>query len=157
MPAARRIREMLDARGIRYEIIPHKPAHTAQTLAEAEHVPSIEHAKSVVVRVGDRLALFVIPACYDLDFGAVADQLGEAVALAEESEFADRFPDCQLGAIPPLGSLYGLETYVDETLAREPVITFPAGVFRESIRMSYADFEQLIHPTVGRYHEERPQ
>lgn len=154
MPVARRIREMLAAGEIAFESIPHKPAHTAQTLAEAEHVSGHEHAKSVILRAGDEMAMFVLPASRNLDLDAAARALGREARLAEESEFADRFPDCELGAIPPFGNLYGMRTFVDSELAKGEKIAFPAGSFRESLRIAYADYARLADPVLGTFHRE---
>jgi Ala-tRNA(Pro) deacylase len=154
MPVARRIKEILSMEGVAYESIPHKPAHTAQTLAEAEHVSGHEHAKSVIVRTGDELVMFVLPACYNLDVPAVRQLLGEDAQLADEPEFAGRFPDCEVGAIPPFGNLYNLRTFVDTALADDEKITFPAGSFRESLRIPYADFARLVKHETGTFRRE---
>jgi Ala-tRNA(Pro) deacylase len=68
--------------------------------------------------------------------------------LASESEFRDLFPDCELGAMPPFGNLYGLPVYVAASLAAEPQITFNAGSHTEIMQMAYADYEALVQPTV---------
>ena len=156
MPVARRIKEMLAAQGIAFESIPHKPAHTAQTLAEAEHVSGHEHAKSVILRAGDELVMFVLPACYNLDIEAAGQALGKDARLADEPEFAGRFPDCELGAIPPFGNLYEMRTFVDAELAQGEKIAFPAGSFRESLRIAYADYARLVDPVVGTFRRDNP-
>ena len=156
MPVARRIKEMLTDEGIAFESIPHKPAHTAQTLAEAEHVSGHEHAKSVILRAGDELVMFVLPACHTLDLGAAEKALGRDARLADEPEFAGRFPDCEVGAIPPFGNLYAMRTFVDSALAKDEKITFPAGSFRESLRIAYEDYARLVDPEVGAFRRNAP-
>lgn len=154
MPVARRIKEMFAEKGIAFESIAHKPAHTAQTLAEAEHVSGHEHAKSVILWAGGELVMFVLPACYNLDLEAAERVLGQDVRLAEEPEFAGRFPDCEVGAIPPFGNLYSMRTFVDSALAKDEKITFPAGAFRESLRIAYADYARLVAPEVATFRRE---
>jgi Ala-tRNA(Pro) deacylase len=68
--------------------------------------------------------------------------------LSSVDEFIARFPDCELGAMPPFGNLYGLPVYVAQSLADEPEIAFNAGTHREVIKMSYADFANLVEPRV---------
>ena len=154
MPVARRIKEMLAERGIAFESIPHKPAHTAQTLAEAEHVSGHEHAKSVILRAGDELVMFVLPACYNLDLDAAEGILGQETKLAEEAEFAGRFPDCELGAIPPFGNLYNIPVYVAKALSEDEEIVFNAGTHTDVIKMSYEDLERLVKPVVADFSEQ---
>ncbi|RYZ70262.1 MAG: YbaK/EbsC family protein, partial [Lysobacteraceae bacterium] len=71
---------------------------------------------------------------------------GATVELAEESEIRDAFPDCELGAMPPFGHLYGMPVYVDSRLARQPEIVFNAGSHTDAVRMPYAEFERLAEP-----------
>ncbi|MGA2192837.1 MAG: YbaK/EbsC family protein, partial [Nitrospirota bacterium] len=70
-----------------------------------------------------------------------------------EDEFKNLFPDCEPGAMPPFGNLYGIPVYVDRSLAEDKNIVFNAGTYYEAVRMSYSDFERLVRPSylqVGR-------
>jgi Ala-tRNA(Pro) deacylase len=91
----------------------------------------------------------VLPASYQVDLAAIKKATGVRVAeLATEQEFAQHFPDCETGAMPPFGNLYGIPVYVDETLADDEEIAFNAGSHYELIRLSYKDFEKLVKPLV---------
>jgi Ala-tRNA(Pro) deacylase len=149
MPA-RQIKELLDRHGIRYITISHSPAYTAQEIAALAHVPGRHLAKTVIVKVDGDLAMAVLPATRKINFELLREITGsDQVELAHESEFADRFPGCELGAMPPLGNLYGLRVYVAKALAEQDVIAFNAGTHTELVQMRYNDFEQLVAPLVA--------
>ncbi len=145
----RKIREFLDSHHIRYFIISHSPAYTAQEIAAAAHVPGKELAKTVMVIIEGKLAMAVLPASNKLDFDKLKEAAGtRSVELAAEEDFADMFPGCEVGAMPPFGNLYGMKTYVAEELAGDEEIVFNAGNHNELLRLSYADFERLVKPLV---------
>ncbi len=148
MPAAK-VKAYLDSRGIRYESLPHAVAYTAPEVAESTHVPGRDFAKTVIVMIEDEMAMVVLPASRRVLLHELRELLESShVRLASEAEFRDRFPDCELGAMPPLGNLYGMKTYVSGLLADEKEIAFNAGTHTEALRMSYADFERLVQPVV---------
>jgi Ala-tRNA(Pro) deacylase len=148
MPA-RKLQAFLDENGIKYVFVKHSPAFTAQEIAASAHIPGKELAKTVVVKLDDDLALAVLPASYRVDFELLKATSGARnVGLADEGEFRDRFPGCELGAMPPLGNLYGMDTYVADALAEDEEIAFNAGSHTELVRMGYADFERLVRPKV---------
>lgn len=145
--ATRRIREFLDGGDAEYVIISHSPAYTAQEVAESAHIPGRDVAKTVVVEIDGRLALAVVPATRHVDLYRLCAAAGaEEVRLADESDFADRFEGCQLGAVPPFGNLFGMETYVDRSLARERYIAFSAGSHTELIATRFGDYRRLARP-----------
>ena len=145
------LREFLDSRGVKYLTIRHSLAYTAQEIAASAHVSGKEMAKTLVVKIDGRMALVVLPASEKVDLHQVRDETGARnVELATEAEFGSRFPECELGAMPPFGNLYGMETWVTESLTRDHEIAFNAGTHTEVIRMSYADFERLASPKVIR-------
>lgn len=144
-----KLKTFLDEREVRYVTISHSRAYTAQEVAASAHIPGREMAKTVMVRVDGTMAMAVLPAPYQVDLGHLRDVLGaERVELATEEEFQDLFPSCELGAMPPFGTLYGMPTYVAEALAEDDEIAFNAGTHTELIRMRYDDFERLAEPTV---------
>ncbi len=146
-----KIREFLDSHHIRYFIISHSPAYTAQEIAASAHIPGKELAKTVMVTIDGKLAMAVLPASHKLDFGKFREAIGtKAIELAAEVDFADMFPGCEVGAMPPFGILYGMKTYVAEKLADDNEIVFNAGNHKELLRLSYADFERLVEPEVVR-------
>lgn len=148
MPA-NTVRAFLDSRGVKYVTIRHSPAFTAAEVAASAHVAGRDFAKTVMVWIGGHLAMVVLPASRRIVLHDLRELLESPEArLATEAEFRDDFPDCELGAMPPFGNLYGLPVFVAASLAVEPEIAFNAGSHTEIIKMAYADFEQLVKPTV---------
>ncbi|MBI1367564.1 MAG: deacylase [Planctomycetes bacterium] len=143
------LKSFLDQHNIKYVTISHSPAYTAQQVAARAHVCGRELAKTVVIKVDGRMAMVVLPAPMRIDFELLRQATGaEHLALADESEFAERFPNCEVGAMPPFGNLYGLPVYVAASLTDDTEIVFNAGSHTELIRMYYADFERLVEPRV---------
>jgi Ala-tRNA(Pro) deacylase len=144
-----RLKEFLDREGVKYVSILHSTAYTAQEVAQTAHIPGDEMAKCVMIKVDGKMAMAVLPASCQVDFGLLREAIGaDHVTLAHERDFADLFPQCELGAMPPFGNLYGLPVYVAQKLAQDEVIAFNAGTHRELIRLGYADFDRLVKPTV---------
>jgi Ala-tRNA(Pro) deacylase len=145
----RPLQEFLARQNVKYATITHSPAYTAQEMAASAHIPGKEVAKSVVVKLDGTLAMAVLPASYQVDFVRMKDAAGaHAVELAREEEFKDRFPACEVGAIPPFGNLYGLPVFVDERLAEDEEIACKAGTHSELMRLAYRDFARIVQPTV---------
>jgi Ala-tRNA(Pro) deacylase len=145
--ATANLTELLDREGIRYITIQHSRAYTAQEVAAAAHVSGKEMAKTVVTKIDGKPALVVLPAGEKVNFDSLRANTGaHDVELATEQEFATLFPGCELGAMPPFGNLYGLDTYVTQSLADDEEIAFNAGTHTELIRMPYRDFERVVHP-----------
>jgi Ala-tRNA(Pro) deacylase len=151
MSVSQRLRDLLDQSGVKYTVVTHSPAYTAQGTAQSLHTRGREVAKVVMVRHAGQLALAVLPAQARVDLERLGAAVHEEVVLASESEFAAAFPDCELGAMPPFGRLYGLTTWVDESLTRDLEITFNAGTHSEAIRMSFEDYRRLEVPSVSRF------
>src|SRR5215204_4939351 len=142
-----RLTELLDREGIKYVTIQHSRAYTAQEVAAAAHVAGREMAKTVVTKLDGKPALVVLPASEKVNLDQLRANTGaREVELATEHEFASLFPGCELGAMPPFGNLYGLDTYVTRSLADDEEIAFNAGTHTELIRMPYRDFERVVHP-----------
>ena len=139
--------ELLDREGIKYITIQHSRAYTAQEVAATAHVSGKEMAKTVVTKLDGKPALVVLPARERVNFDQIRANTGaHDVELATEQEFATLFPGCELGAMPPFGNLYGLDTYVTKSLAEDDEIAFNSGTHTELIRMPYRDFERVVHP-----------
>lgn len=142
-----RLRKYLDGHQIKYQVIHHSPAFTAPEIAEMAHESGRGFAKTVVVKADGRMVMVVLPAHERVDLHALRDRCGaHRVELAGEEELAELFPDCEVGAMPPFGELYGLKVIVDERLAGCDLIAFNAGNHREIIKMRHVDFERLMHP-----------
>jgi Ala-tRNA(Pro) deacylase len=148
MPATK-LKAFLDSRGIRYVSIRHSMAFTAAEVAESAHVKGRDFAKTVIVKIDGAMAMVVLPASRRIVLRDLRELLAtEHVRLATEAEFKDAFPDCELGAMPPFGNLYGMPVYVAAAFADEPEIAFNAGTHTEVIKLAYEDFEQLVKPLV---------
>jgi Ala-tRNA(Pro) deacylase len=147
--ACAKLQEYLDERRVRYVSLKHSPAFTAQEIAASAHIPGRELAKVVVVKIDGEMALVVLPAPEMVRMNHLRAETGASkVELATEEEFKDRFPDCEVGAMPPFGNLYGMDTFVEESLTRGEQIAFNAGTHTELIRMTYVDFRDLVRPRV---------
>ena len=144
--------ELLDSHTVKYTILTHSVAYTAQGLAALTHIPGKELAKTVIVDMDGALAMAVLPASGTVDVGELRAATGaESVTLAKEAEFKDWFPDCETGAMPPFGNLYGMAVFVDESLIKDKEIAFNAGSHRELMRLAYEDFARVVKPTVLRF------
>mgnify|MGYP001826885258 FL=1 len=143
-----RLIDFLDKEHVKYVTIGHSPAFTAQEIAALAHIPGKELAKTVIVKVDNELAMVVLPASEMVRLDHLRESLGtEFVELAEEDEFKGAFPDCETGAMPPFGNLYGMKVFVDQSLREDDEIAFNAGSHEELIRLPYAEYERLVHPT----------
>lgn len=146
MPAER-VRNYLMEHGVSYETHTHPEAYTTSEVAEAGHIAGSEMAKVVMLTSERGVAMAVIPGDRMVDLEKAAAVLGvDDVRLAEESEFAPSFSDCETGAEPPFGTLYEVSTLVDSAL-NSPKITFPAGTHTETITMALDDYLSLTQPT----------
>jgi Ala-tRNA(Pro) deacylase len=144
--------ELLTSRRISFERLHHRPAYTSQRMAQLLHVSGKEVAKTVLLRTDEGYVMTVLPANQQVDLEEVRQCLGvEWVEMASESEMDRVFPDCERGAMPPFGSLYHLQTLVDESLAEDDQIVFEAQNHEEAIRMAYRDYEALEHPRKGHF------
>lgn len=147
--ACAKLQEYLDSHHVKYVSIKHSPAFTAQELAASVHIPGRDVAKTVVVKMDGEMALVVLPAPRMVRMTHLKEATGaREVRLASEEEFRGRFPDCEVGAMPPFGNLYDMDTYVEGSLAKDHEIAFNAGTHTELIRMAYQDFEELARPKI---------
>ena len=148
-----RAKRLLDQSGATYETLPHRKAFTAQGVAAAVHVSGWQMAKVLVVRAPtDALVMVVLPASCRLDLQTLARVLHmKEVSLVPEEEITRLFPDCETGAMPPFGNLYGLPVYVDACFPHARDIAFQAGNHQEVVKMPYAEFERLVNPVVAEF------
>ncbi len=150
MPIPRSIERFLTEQHVAYSVIPHQPAYTAQEEAAVAHVPGGQWAKTVACVVDDRPVLAVVPAASRVDLDRLREITGARdVRLAREPEFEGLYPDCEVGAMPPLGPLYGQPVFVDRALAGAGEIVFEGGSHRDAVRMKYEDFARVARPTEG--------
>jgi Ala-tRNA(Pro) deacylase len=156
MPLSK-LREFLDSRHIKYLVISHSLAYTAQGIATLTHMSGKKLAKTVIVKIDGILAMAVVPAPAHVDLDRLRVLTGaQTVTIASEREFSDAFPDCETGAMPPFGNLYDMTVYVDSSLAENEEITFTAGTHRELVRMNWDDMVRLVNPIVAGLTHHRP-
>jgi len=145
----RKLKEFLDSQKVKYVSLSHSPAYTAQEIAAAAHIPGKELAKTVMVKIDGTMAMAVLPASSRVDVGRLRDAAGaRSVELASEQEFKGMFPECEAGAMPPFGNLYGMNVFAAPSLAEDAEIAFNAGSHTELIRLAYKDFERLVKPKI---------
>jgi Ala-tRNA(Pro) deacylase len=140
-----KLKEFLDSHNIKYVVISHSVAYTAQGVAALTHISGKELAKAVIVNIDGALAMALLPASLHIDLSRLRSS-----ASAEE-EFKERFPDCETGAMPPFGNLYDMPVFADESLARDKEIAFNAGSHRELMRLAWEDFVRLVEPKIVRF------
>ena len=146
MPIARLTR-YLDKHGVKYQILSHSPAYSAQEVAAKAHISGWELAKTVIVKLDGMFAMAVLPASEQIDFEFFEEVTGaREIHLAEEDELLDLFPGCDLGAMPPFGNLFNMKVYVAPELAEDDFIAFSSGSHTELVRLAYEDFERLVEP-----------
>ena len=144
-----KLRTYLDENRVEYTHTVHPLAYTAREVASAEHVPPQEVAKTVVVWGDNGYNMLALPASMVVDFQELRAALGlNHVRLATESELAQLFPDCDLGAMPPFGALYLMPVFLDRGLLRDERIAFNAGTHRDVIHMRMDDYRKLAEPTI---------
>jgi Ala-tRNA(Pro) deacylase len=149
MECKEKLEAYLREQQVPFEMQQHRPAYTAQEVAESEHVPGKRLAKVVLVWADGTMAMLVLPASYRVELEQLGTVLGaNYVRLAHEEELAVACPDCEVGAMPPFGNLYDLPVYVDPTLAEEVTIVVQAGTHTDTISLAYADFARLVKPRV---------
>jgi len=148
----KRLKEFLDANNVKYITISHSRAFTAQETATSAHIAREELAKTVMVKIDGKMAMAVLPASCNVDLELLKDVTNSStIELADEKEFQDLFPDCEVGAMPPFGNLYQMEVFAAESLSEDEEFAFNAGTHRELIKMSYKDFERLAKPKVAKF------
>ena len=138
----------LKEQGVLFEKHQHAPATTAMQLAEAENVPAREVAKPMILKGSRGFVMCVLPASAELDLRRVAEVLGDSsVRLATKEELAWAIRGCELGALPPIGTLFNLETITDTSISSDEYLTMAAGSIHESIRLRRSDWERVARPT----------
>ena len=154
MAMPQRIRDYLDSQNVFYEVIHHSQAFTAQEVAHSLHVSGKKCVKAVVAEGDHKIVIVVMPASHRLNFQELKSALKvNQLEMLVESELVGLFPDCDIGAVPPIGNLYGLDVWVDRAVASTEKIVFCAGTHEDCIRMRYSDFAKLSRPFVGHFSE----
>ena len=145
-----KLKNFLDSHHVKYESVSHAPAFTAQEIAAAAHIPGKQLAKTVIIKADGKFAMVVLPANDHVNFSKLKKAVNNAknIDLAAEHEFKDKFSECEVGAMPPFGNLYGMPVFVSDHLSEQEHIVFNAGSHSELMGIDYQDFERLVKPTV---------
>lgn len=146
------IQSYLDEKGVHYYVTRHSTAYTAQDLAAAEHVKGQRVIKPVIVQADGQFIMCALPATHRVDLNELKEQLrADDVKLADESTIGRMFPDCELGAEPPIGRIYGMPTLMDESLFADDKVMFQAGTHMDAVTMTLADYRRVAQPEVAHF------
>jgi Ala-tRNA(Pro) deacylase len=146
------LQSYLDERGVHYRLSRHPASFTAQELAAAEHVSGRRVIKPVIVKADGRYVMCALPACYRIDIDELKRQLlADEVHIADEGSLRDVFTDCQPGAAPPIGWMYGMTTLMDESLCSDTLVMFQAGTHEEAVMMSLAAYRRIAQPELAHF------
>ena len=145
----KKLKEFLDKNKIKYISIKHSPAFTSQEVAQSVHISGKNFAKTVIIKIDNKIAMAVLPAKHLVDIDKLKEITGaEYITFASEQEFENLFPGCEVGAMPPFGNLYNMEVYVAGALTKDDEFAFNAGTHTEVIKLSFTDFERLVKPKI---------
>jgi Ala-tRNA(Pro) deacylase len=144
MGIALTLQQYLDDKHIDYDVLKHKRTLSAEGTAHASHVPGDRLAKGVVLTREGGFVVAVIPASAKVSLDVIERMLHCPVQLASEEEIAELFPDCDAGAVPPIGDAYAVEAFIDESLDKQPHVYLEGGDHRSLIHISGDDFRVLM-------------
>lgn len=145
----KRLKEYLDQHKVKYQVITHSPAFTAQEIAGKAHVPGKELAKVVMISIDGEITMAVLPASHIVDLNRIKEVTGaQHIELTPESDYKDLFDESEPGAMAPFGNLYNMKVFVATALTEDKYIVFNAGTHQELVRLSYKDYENLVKPQV---------
>jgi Ala-tRNA(Pro) deacylase len=144
MAISRSLKNYLEEQGVQYDVVRHVHTESSMHTAAAAHVPGDRLAKSVLVVDEEGCLLVVVPSSHRVQLGELDRQLERNLGLATEDELRELFKDCKIGAIPPVGAAYGIETVVDENLTKQPEVWFEAGDHELLIHVSGEQFSKLV-------------
>jgi len=145
----KKLKDFLDSHHVKYVSITHSPAYTSQEIAASAHISGRELAKTVVIKMDGNFAMVVLPANDQVNFAKLREVTGiNRIDLGTESEFKDKFPGCEVGAMPPFGNLYDMPVFVSSHLTGRDHIVFNAGSHSELMQLAYGDFERLVKPKI---------
>lgn len=154
MSIAPRLRQYLDEQKAEYELVEHRPTASSMQTALASHIPASQMAKAVLLDTADNYLLAVLPSDHRIQLSELRSELGQKPRLADEKEIGLVFSDCEAGAVPAIGSGYGVPTIIDDDLETVPDVYFEAGDHKSLIHMDRAEFLRLTqHARHGHFSE----
>jgi len=144
-----KIRDFLDRNNVNYEAFSHPITYSAQMTAHKAHIHGKDFAKPIIVKIMGKMMMIVVTANQKINLRLLKNLYNtEEVELAKESEFINIFPDCEPGAMPPFGPLYGMEEIISSELSKDKEIVFNAGTHSDLIRMKFNDFQKIVNPKI---------
>ena len=144
------VQDYLDQLGVNYRLSRHDTAYTAADLAHMEHVPGRKVIKPVVVKADGQFVMCALPASHRIDLDTLREQLqANDIELAGESDLQQLFPECEVGAEPPIGRMFGIPTLMDESLFADDRVTFQAGTHQDAVTMTLAEYRRAAQPEVA--------
>ena len=138
------LKDFLDQQQVAFELIPHPHTGSSMETAQQAHVPGNRLAKAVIIKEDDKYSMVVVPSVEHVDLALLRQHFGHGVELATESELSELFPDCAIGALPPIGAAWGMDTYLDECLLDEQEVFFEAGDHEDLVRVTGDQFRELL-------------
>jgi len=144
MSIAKTVQWFLESNGVSYETLQHPYSRTSEETADVAFIWEDQLAKTVLLEDEKGYVAAVVPASYRVDLKKLGRQLHRKLELASETEIADVFPDCTVGAVPPLGEAYGIETVYDDRLRRLACVYFEGGDHRDLIYVGGREFINLL-------------
>lgn len=144
MPVAKRLKQFMEERGVKYTVVLHRPTPSSSKTAEACHISGHNLAKAVVLKDERGFALAVLPASRHVRLNALQEWLSRNFSLASEEELGEIFIDCDLGAVPAVGNAYGLEVLVDNSLSDTSEVYIEAGDHKSLLHLTGKEFEHLM-------------
>ena len=143
----------LERNQVAFELIPHTPTSSSMETLHQTQVPGNRLAKAVVLKDGDYYSMVIVPSVVHVDLARLREQLGPGLDLATESDLGELFPDCAIGAVPPVGVAWGLDTYLDDSFMKvDEDVFFEAGDHEDLVRVDGDQYQKLLgHVKYGHY------
>ncbi|MGW4119002.1 aminoacyl-tRNA deacylase [Nocardia sp. NPDC004711] len=151
------VQQCLTDAGAEYELVPHPHSHNSSETAETAHIPGDRLAKTVLLEDSQGYVAAVLPASHHLRLAKLWSQTGRRLVLAKESNFRETFTDCEVGAIPPMCTAYGMTTLMDESLTTQPDIYFEAGDHETLVHLQTDQFMRLMEQAEKAHFSHRSQ
>ena len=145
-----RLADVLKRERMPYTVFRHAPAYTALEQAQVSHIRGRCAAKVVICIADDKPIQAIVPAHYRVDLERLRQLAGTfTIRLALEEEIAAIYPEFEVGAAPPVGTMYGHRVFVDQCFVGEPEMVFDAGSHTVSVCMHFSDFADMVKPVIG--------
>ena len=138
MAISNKLRLYLKQHDVKYRLVKHPHSTSSMESAEKAHVPGDALAKGILVKEEGEYLMVVLPSDYYVELDTLHKLLGKEVEMAEEAELIGLLPDCELGAVPAIGPIFGIKTMWDPntSLGKEDQVYFEAGDHEHLVKVS---------------------